>query len=104
MSNRKLNADELRLHQAALAKNEKSLSIKDAEKLIPDGSARTAAINFLLGAGMFKVMTSSSGVTAFRAVMKKEMDVKKDMSGEEAMVLGHIQASGNEGILSLDHI
>ncbi|KAF8452535.1 RNA polymerase Rpc34 [Boletus edulis BED1] len=98
MSNRKLNADELRLHQAALAKNEKSLSIKDAEKLIPDGSARTAAINFLLGAGMFKVMTSSSGVTAFRAVMKKEMDVKKDMSGEEAMVLGHIQASGNEGI------
>lgn len=65
---------------------------------------------------MFKVMTSSSGVTAFRAVMKKEMDVcvfyacclsfltwmpfrrKKDMSGEEAMVLSHIQASGNEGI------
>ncbi|KAH0831194.1 RNA polymerase Rpc34 subunit-domain-containing protein [Lanmaoa asiatica] len=35
---------------------------------------------------MFKVMTSSSGVTAFRAVMKKEMDVKKDMSGEEAMI------------------
>lgn len=25
--------------------------------------------------GMFKVMTSSGGVTAFRAVMKKEMDV-----------------------------
>ncbi|KAI9460653.1 RNA polymerase Rpc34 subunit-domain-containing protein [Boletus coccyginus] len=98
MSGRKLNADELKLHQAALAKDEKTLSIKDAEKLLSDGSARTAAINFLLGAGMFKVMTSSGGVTAFRAVMKKEMDVKKDMSGEEAMVLGHIQASGNEGI------
>jgi len=25
--------------------------------------------------GMFKVMTSSGGVTAFRAVKKKEMDV-----------------------------
>ncbi|KAF8556626.1 hypothetical protein OG21DRAFT_1408789 [Imleria badia] len=101
MSGRKLNADELKLHQAALAKNEKTLNIKDAEKLISDGNARTAAINFLLGAGMFKVMTSSGGVTAFRAVMKNEMDVKKDMSGEEAMVLSHIQASGNEGILPL---
>ncbi|KAG9307967.1 RNA polymerase Rpc34 subunit-domain-containing protein [Chiua virens] len=98
MSSRKLNADELKLHQAALAKSDKTLSIKDAEKLMPDGGVRTAAINFLLGAGMFKVMTSSSGVTAFRAVMKKEMDVKKDMSGEESMVLSHIQASGNEGI------
>lgn len=29
---------------------------------------------------------------------------KKDMSGEEAMVLSHIQASGNEGILLLDHM
>ena len=28
---------------------------------------------------------------------------KKDMSGEETMVLSHIQASGNEGILLLDH-
>ena len=26
------------------------------------------------------------------------------MSGEEAMVLGHIQASGNEGILLLDYL
>ncbi|KIJ63679.1 hypothetical protein HYDPIDRAFT_29469 [Hydnomerulius pinastri MD-312] len=90
MSSRKLNADELKLHQAALAGNDKA----KAEKLIPDGPTRTAAINFLLGAGMFKVMTSSGGVSAFRAVMKKEMDVKKDMSGEEAMVLSHIQASG----------
>lgn len=74
--------------------------------------------------GMFKVMTSSGGVTAFRAVMKKEVDLyvfsmtllfsvlawilyfrrKKDMSGEETMVLSHIQASGNEGILLLSYI
>ncbi|KIK93626.1 hypothetical protein PAXRUDRAFT_828785 [Paxillus rubicundulus Ve08.2h10] len=98
MSGRKLNVDELRLHQAALGANDKALTLKEAEKLIPDGVARTAAINFLLGTGMFKVMTSSGGVSAFRAVMKKEMDVKKDMTGEEAMVLSHIQSSGNEGI------
>ncbi|KAH7882932.1 RNA polymerase Rpc34 subunit-domain-containing protein [Phlebopus sp. FC_14] len=98
MSGRKLNADELKLHQAALAGNDKILTIKEAERLLPDAAARTAAINFLLGTGMFKVMTSSGGVNAFRAVMKKEMDVKKDMSGEETMVLSHIQASGNEGI------
>ncbi|KAF9224757.1 hypothetical protein BS17DRAFT_778990 [Gyrodon lividus] len=98
MSSRKLNADELKLHQAALATNDQTVSLKEAEKLVPDGPARTAAINFLLGAGMFKVMTSAGGVSAFRAVMKKEMDVKKDMSGEEAMVLSHIQASRNEGI------
>ncbi|KIJ16323.1 hypothetical protein PAXINDRAFT_168469 [Paxillus involutus ATCC 200175] len=98
MSGRKLNVDELKLHQAALGANDKALTLKEAEKLIPDGAARTAAINFLLGTGMFKVMTSAGGVSAFRAVMKKEMDVKKDMTGEEAMVLSHIQSSGNEGI------
>ncbi|KAF9242307.1 RNA polymerase Rpc34 subunit-domain-containing protein [Melanogaster broomeanus] len=80
MSGRKLNADELKLHQAALAAN---------DKLIPDGTARTSAINFLLGTGMFKVMTSAGGGQCFP---------KKDMGGEEAMVLGHIQTSGNEGI------
>ncbi|KAF8842852.1 hypothetical protein BDN67DRAFT_898486 [Paxillus ammoniavirescens] len=98
MSGRKLNVDELKLHQAALGANDKALTLKEAEKLIPDGAARTAAINFLLGTGMFKVMTSAGGVSAFRAVMKKEMDVCKDMTGEEAMVLSHIQSSGNEGI------
>ncbi|KAG6333107.1 hypothetical protein ID866_5982 [Astraeus odoratus] len=98
MSSRKLNTDELKLHQAALTANDKILTMKDAEKLLPDPAARTAAINFLLGTGMFKVMASSGGVSAFRAVAKKEMDIKKDMSPEESMVLSHIQTSGNEGI------
>ncbi|KAI6044092.1 RNA polymerase Rpc34 subunit-domain-containing protein, partial [Pisolithus marmoratus] len=98
MSSRKLSADELKLHQAALNANDKILSVKEAEKLIPDAAARTAAINFLLGTGMFKVMASAGGVTAFRAVAKNEMEIKKDMTPEESMVLSHIQASGNEGI------
>ncbi|KAI6100010.1 RNA polymerase Rpc34 subunit-domain-containing protein [Pisolithus croceorrhizus] len=103
MSSRKLSAEELKLHQAALTANDKSssskiLQVKEAEKLVPDAAARTAAINFLLGTGMFKVIASAGGVTAFRAVAKNEIEIKKDMSPEEAMVLGHIQASGNEGI------
>ncbi|KAI6011129.1 RNA polymerase Rpc34 subunit-domain-containing protein [Pisolithus marmoratus] len=98
MSSRKLSADELKLHQAALNANDKILSVKEAGKLIPDAAARTAAINFLLGTGMFKVMASAGGVTAFRAVAKNEMEIKKDMTPEESMVLSHIQASGNEGI------
>jgi len=64
---------------------------------------------------MLKVLKDAAGGISFRAVMKKEIEVcvsclksvsmmfliapysKKDMSGEEAMVLGHIQASANEG-------
>ncbi|KAG1760298.1 RNA polymerase Rpc34 subunit-domain-containing protein [Suillus occidentalis] len=98
MSGRKLNPEEQRLHQAALSSTDKILTSKEAEKIIPDVSARTAAVNFLLGAGMLKVLSNAAGVVSFRAVMKKEIEVKKDMSGEEAMVLGHIQASANEGI------
>ncbi|KAI6044127.1 RNA polymerase Rpc34 subunit-domain-containing protein [Pisolithus marmoratus] len=98
MSSRKLSADELKLHQAALNANDKILSVKEAGKLVPDAAARTAAINFLLGTGMFKVMASAGGVTAFRAVAKNEMEIKKDMTPEESMVLSRIQASGNEGI------
>jgi DNA-directed RNA polymerase III subunit RPC6 len=57
---------------------------------------------------------SGAHVTSYRAVTKKELEMyafvlwltltfrlyyhsKKDMSGEENMVLSHIQASGNEG-------
>ncbi|KAI5996988.1 RNA polymerase Rpc34 subunit-domain-containing protein [Pisolithus albus] len=98
MSNRKLSADELKLHQAALSANDKILPVNETVKLIPDAAARTAAINFLLGAGMFKVLANAGGVTAFRAVAKNEIEIKKDMTPEEAMVLSHVQASGNEGI------
>lgn len=98
MSGRKLNPEEQKLHQAALSSKDKVLTSKEAEKIVPDVSARTAAVNFLLGAGMLKVLSNAAGIISFRAVMKKEIEVKKDMSGEEAMVLGHIQASANEGI------
>ncbi|KAI6033591.1 hypothetical protein PISMIDRAFT_110158 [Pisolithus microcarpus 441] len=98
MSNRKLSADELKLHQAALSANDKILPVQETVKLIPDAAARTAAINFLLGAGMFKALANAGGVTALRAVAKNEIEIKKDMTPEEAMVLSHIQASGNEGI------
>ncbi|OSD00667.1 hypothetical protein PYCCODRAFT_1453232 [Trametes coccinea BRFM310] len=98
MSGRKLNPLEQRLHQAALADPKKTLTQKECEALIPDPAARTGALNFLLGTGLLKAMKDTKGAVSFRAVMKKELDVKKDMSGEEAMILSYIQTAGNEGI------
>ncbi|CCM05420.1 uncharacterized protein FIBRA_07637 [Fibroporia radiculosa] len=103
MSGRKINAVEQKLHQAALADPKKTLSQKECDLLIPDPAARMEAINFLLGTGLFKAMKDTKGIVSFRAVMKKEMEVKKDMSGEESMVLSHIQVSGNEGKAPRDH-
>ncbi|KAH9941555.1 RNA polymerase Rpc34 subunit-domain-containing protein [Amylocystis lapponica] len=98
MSGRKLNPTEQKLHQAALVDPKKTLSQKECDALVPDAAARLAAINFLLGTGLFKLLTDAKGRMSYRAVMKQEIDMKKDMSGEETMVLSHIQASGNEGI------
>ncbi|KDQ50981.1 hypothetical protein JAAARDRAFT_41609 [Jaapia argillacea MUCL 33604] len=95
---RKLSALEQRMHQAVLSASEKVLTMKELEKIAPDMSARTAALNFLLSTGMLKTLKDSKGGMSFRAVLKKELDVKKDMTGEEAMVLSHIQGAGNEGI------
>lgn len=40
-----------------------------------DATTRTAAINFLLSAGLLKPMKSASGKLQFRGVGKKEADV-----------------------------
>ncbi|RPD52907.1 hypothetical protein L226DRAFT_496070 [Lentinus tigrinus ALCF2SS1-7] len=98
MSGRKLNSLEQKLHQAALADPKHTLTQKECEALIPDAAARTAALNFLLGTGLLKAMKDTKGAVSFRAVMKKELEVKKDLSGEEAMILSYIQAAKNEGI------
>ncbi|EPQ51929.1 hypothetical protein GLOTRDRAFT_123048 [Gloeophyllum trabeum ATCC 11539] len=92
------NALERKLHQAAVGSANHTLSQKEVDALAPDASARVSAINFLLGTGMLRLMKDGKGNNVYRAVLKKELEVKKDMSGEEAMVLGHIQAAGNEGI------
>lgn len=109
MSSRKLNPDELKLHQTALAANDKvrphfpssnRQSLTTEIDIIYQGCRETGSrwkcshcchqlfarggVSFSAACvpggmtslqGMFKVMTSSGGVTAFRAVMKKEMDV-----------------------------
>ncbi|KAH9937795.1 RNA polymerase Rpc34 subunit-domain-containing protein [Epithele typhae] len=98
MSGRKLSALEQKLHQAALADSKKTITQKECDVLIPDAAARTGAINFLLGTGLLKAMKDTKGQLSFRAVMRKELEVKKDMSGEESMILSHIQAANNEGI------
>ncbi|KAG1903597.1 uncharacterized protein F5891DRAFT_1210139 [Suillus fuscotomentosus] len=78
------NPEEQQLHQAALSSSEKASS--------------TLPITHNFKYPMLKVLSNAAGVISFRAVMKNEIKVKKDMSGEEAMVLSHIHASANEDI------
>jgi DNA-directed RNA polymerase III subunit RPC6 len=44
-----------------------------------------------------KVLQAERGKLSYRAVVKQELEAKKGMSGEESMVLSHIQAAGNQG-------
>ncbi|PIL32108.1 hypothetical protein GSI_06814 [Ganoderma sinense ZZ0214-1] len=97
-SRRKLNPLEQKLHQAALADPKKTVTQKECDALIPNPSARLQAINFLLGTGLWKALKDTSGNLSYRVVTKKELEVKKDMSGEEGMILSYIQSAGNEGI------
>ncbi|KAM5538173.1 hypothetical protein V8D89_008060 [Ganoderma adspersum] len=97
-SGRKLNPLEQKLHQAALADSKKTVTQKECDALVPNPSARLQAINFLLGTGLWKALKDTSGNLSYRVVTKKELEVKKDMSGEEGMILGYIQSAGNEGI------
>ncbi|KAH8998046.1 RNA polymerase Rpc34 subunit-domain-containing protein [Lactarius akahatsu] len=94
---RKLNSLETRLHQSALQAG-RSLSQKEIDALVPDPHARTSAINFLLAAGLLKLMRDANGTLSYRAVQRNELETKKGLSGEENMVLGHIQAAANQGI------
>ena len=98
MSGRKLNALEQKIHQSALAANDKvrvlvvvcsatsdvtrpdvqKLSQKQVDALSTDTSARTAALNFLLGTGLLKVLKGEDGKLFFRGVVKEELDVKTE--------------------------
>ncbi|KAI9459126.1 RNA polymerase Rpc34 subunit-domain-containing protein [Lactarius psammicola] len=94
---RKLNFLETQLHQSALQAG-RSLSQNEIDALVPDPHARTNAINFLLAASLLKLMKDANGTLSYRAVQKNELETKKGLSGEENMVLGHIQAAANQGI------
>ncbi|KAI0267270.1 RNA polymerase Rpc34 subunit-domain-containing protein [Gloeopeniophorella convolvens] len=96
-SSRKLNTLESRIHQSALQTG-RPLSQKEIDALAPDPHARTGALNFLLAAGLLKLMKDTGGSLSYRAVQKNELDAKKGLSGEESMVLGHIQTAANQGI------
>ncbi|KAH9962126.1 RNA polymerase Rpc34 subunit-domain-containing protein [Russula dissimulans] len=96
-SSRKLNSLETRLHQSALYAGG-PLAQGEINALAPDPHARTNAINFLLAAGLLKLMKDTNGNLSYRAVQKNELDAKKGLSGEESMVLGHIQAAASQGI------
>ncbi|KAF8580645.1 hypothetical protein K439DRAFT_1636889, partial [Ramaria rubella] len=74
------------------------LGQREIDALVPDVNIRVAAINFLLSTGMLKMLQDGSKQISYKAVMKKEMEIKKEMGGDENMVLNHIQTSANEGI------
>jgi len=98
MSKRKLDVTEKKLHQAILAGNQSTLTQKQVDAIVPDNVARAQALNVLLGIGLIRALRDAKGSLSFRAVAQKELDVKKDLSDEESLVLNHIQAAGNEGI------
>lgn len=50
------------------------MSAKELEAIVPDLASKTAATNFLLGAGMLKALKDSNGKLVFRAVVKKELE------------------------------
>ncbi|KDQ54551.1 hypothetical protein JAAARDRAFT_38229 [Jaapia argillacea MUCL 33604] len=95
---RKLSALERRIHQTALAKSEKTLTQRELDDLAPDPSTRLAAVNFLLGSGMFTMLSSTRGSISYRALLQSEVEVKRSLSSDEVMVLGQIQGAGNQGI------
>ncbi|CDO68355.1 hypothetical protein BN946_scf184815.g2 [Trametes cinnabarina] len=98
MSHRQLNATERKLHKYALERPDKVVNQKELEDLIPDAKGRLAAINFLLGTGLFVVLESRGKGLSYRAVSHSEIDLKKGLSHEEGLVLDRIRAAGNEGI------
>ncbi|EIW51661.1 uncharacterized protein TRAVEDRAFT_137014 [Trametes versicolor FP-101664 SS1] len=98
MSTRKPNAIERKLHQAALAKTEKIVTPKELENLVPDANARLAAINFLLGTGLFVLLKGEQSQITYRAVSQEELSLKKGLDSEEGLVLDRIRTAGVEGI------
>ena len=48
---------------------------KEVDALSSDITARTTALNFLLGAGLLKVLKGEDGKLLYRGVVKEELDV-----------------------------
>ncbi|EJD52044.1 hypothetical protein AURDEDRAFT_111548 [Auricularia subglabra TFB-10046 SS5] len=95
---RQLNALEKKIHSECASKSNKIISQKEVDALSSDPKARMDALNFLLKAGMIVALTDKNGTVSYRAVTKKELDVKKEISGDENLVLQAIQAAKNDGI------
>ena len=113
MSGRKLNGLEQKIHQAALAASEKvsisyyvarvtflisnvqKISQREVDSLSSDLTARTSALNFLLGAGLLKVLKGDDGKLQYRGVVKEELDVYVSLHGRSLLMT---QTSQEEGL------
>ncbi|KZT64076.1 hypothetical protein DAEQUDRAFT_747603 [Daedalea quercina L-15889] len=101
MSGRRINALERKLHQSALAKLNKVISQKDLDNLVSDTKARVSATNFLLSTGLFVLLKGDKDTISYRAVSQDEIELKKGLSQEEAMVLDPIRAAATEDTLAI---
>lgn len=97
MASRRPTAEEIQVHQLALARKDRPLVDKDISAIIPDPKARIDAMNFLTSLGLFKVLQDKKQVQ-WKVLTKQETDIKNDLSAEENIVFGHISASENKGI------
>ncbi|EJD07394.1 uncharacterized protein FOMMEDRAFT_164375 [Fomitiporia mediterranea MF3/22] len=95
---RKLNVTEQKIHQAFLFTDNSTLTQKQVDAIEPDPKKRTDAINVLSQTGLIRIQRGAGGGISYRAVGKNEIEAKKDLAGEELLVLNHIQAASNEGI------
>ncbi|KAI0646594.1 RNA polymerase Rpc34 subunit-domain-containing protein [Trametes meyenii] len=98
MDTRRLNALERALHRATLAKPDKIITPKELESLASDASARLAAVNFLLGTGLFVLLKGDKSELSYRAITQDQLTAKKGLNADETLVLDRIRAAGSEGI------
>ncbi|EAU85605.2 hypothetical protein CC1G_06318 [Coprinopsis cinerea okayama7 len=101
MAARALNEQEKVLHQAALAKTTRVISIDEVKALVPDEQTRILALNFLLSAGLFRASCDDKGaVVAFRALEQDELESVKDLTIDEISCLHYIRVAGDQGMSS----
>ncbi|KAI0794239.1 RNA polymerase Rpc34 subunit-domain-containing protein [Fomes fomentarius] len=98
MARRKLNALERKLHQAALTKPDNIISQQEIDDFAPSAKERLSAINFLLGTGLFVVLSGKGSRLLYKALTQDVIEVKKGLTEEETLVLDRIRAAGTQGI------
>ncbi|KAI0674601.1 RNA polymerase Rpc34 [Trametes maxima] len=91
-------ADERRLVLLSLISRLQVITPNQLEILASDAGARLAAVNFLLGTGLFVLLKGDKSELSYRGVTQDELTAKKGLNADETLVLDRIRAAGDEGI------